>query len=483
MDNHSRDRAEEVALFRFSVISEAVSPRLSPAERGLTVRALAARTWTTPEGVERSLSRVTIDRWILAYRRDGLSGLRPTPRADRGRARSHRRWLEEAARMRRALPTRSSAQIVDAIARAHGVLLSERTVRAHLRRAGLIRAALTAEPTRAFGRYEASRPNEIWIGDVLVGPFVPHPRVAGSKRAKLFVLVDDFSRLLVHGRWMTEENTRAGQDVLRSAIARRGLPQILHVDNGAPYANHQLARACAVLSIHLVHSKPYAPQGRGKQERLNSYIRQSFIAEMEDRGIADFDALNDFFMAWAEQVANTRTHAETKQPPIERFLQDHTPSIPPPAVLAEAFRWSMVRRVTKTATISLLANRYQVDPALIGRTVELRFDPEDLTRIEVFDTGVPAGVAIPFVIGRHVHPAVPQAAPPPPVDPEPGIDYMGLVHTAHTEALGEGSISYRDVRLPGFEDVGEPVDESGGRHDNGEQVHNHEQVDNDGMAS
>jgi putative transposase len=184
MDNHSHDRAEEVALFRFSVISEAVSPRLSPAERGLIVRALAARTWTTSEGVERSFSRVTIDRWVVAYRRDGLGGLRPTPRADRGRARSQGRWLEEAARMRRALPTRSSAQIVDAIARAHGVLLSERTVRAHLRRSGLTRAALTAQPTKAFGRYEASRPNEIWIGDVLVGPFVPHPRVSGSKRAK-----------------------------------------------------------------------------------------------------------------------------------------------------------------------------------------------------------------------------------------------------------------------------------------------------------
>ncbi|MGH9225062.1 MAG: hypothetical protein ACRD2W_15080, partial [Acidimicrobiales bacterium] len=103
-------------------------------------------------------------------------------------------------------------------------------VRAHLRRAGLTRAALTAEPARAFGRFEASGPNETWIGDVLVGPFVPHPRVAGSKRAKLFVLVDDHSRLLVHGRWMTEENTRSGQDVLRSAIARRGVPQNLYVD-------------------------------------------------------------------------------------------------------------------------------------------------------------------------------------------------------------------------------------------------------------
>ena len=55
------------------------------------------------------------------------------------------------------------------------------------------------------------------------------PRAPGSKRAKLFVLVDDFSRLLGHVRWVTEENTRAGQDVLRSAISRRGRPDILYV--------------------------------------------------------------------------------------------------------------------------------------------------------------------------------------------------------------------------------------------------------------
>ena len=55
---------------------------------------------------------------------------------------------------------------------------------------------LLAEPARATGRYQASRPGERWIGDVPVGGFVPYPRVAGSKRARLFVLVDDHSRLL-----------------------------------------------------------------------------------------------------------------------------------------------------------------------------------------------------------------------------------------------------------------------------------------------
>jgi hypothetical protein len=59
---------------------------------------------------------------------------------------------------------------------------------------------------------------------------VPHPRVSGSRRAYLFVLVDDYSRLLLHGRWVPDQNTRAGQDVLRAAIQRRGLPERLYVD-------------------------------------------------------------------------------------------------------------------------------------------------------------------------------------------------------------------------------------------------------------
>jgi putative transposase len=454
MANDHLDKAEQLALFRYGVISEAAGAWLSPAERGRAVRDLAARTWVSPEGTERQVSRTSIDRWLAAYAKDGLAGLAPAPRSDRGRPRGSGQWLDEAAKLRRAVPARSSAQIVDIIGRAHGVWLPERTVRAHLQRLGLSRQALSAAPARAFGRFEAARPNEIWIGDVLHGPFVPCPRAPGSKRAKLFLLVDDYSRLLVHGRWVTEENTRAGQDVLRSAISRRGRPGVLYVDNGAPYANHQLSRACAVLGIALVHSKPYAPQGRGKQERLNSYIRSSFIAEVEARGVGSFDELNDLFMAWAEQVANGRAHAETRQVPMERFLAGFTPDIPAPSELSEAFRWSVTRRVTKTATVSLFANRYEVGPELIGRTVELRFDPENLAKVDVYDNGAPAGAAVPFVIGRHVHPAVPQAAREP--APEvPGVDYLGLVAAAHAEALGEGSISY--MALPGM-GAGEEVE-------------------------
>jgi putative transposase len=440
------DPAERIALFRYGLIAEAVNPRLSAAERGRIVRELARRAHPHPDGTMRAYHRGSIDRWVRAYRANGLAGLRPATRCDAGQARRHPELMDEAAALRTEVPARSAAQIAEILRARHGVHVAERTVREHLRRRGLDRAALQAAPARAFGRYEAERPNERWIGDVLVGPFVPCPKVAGSKRARLFLLVDDHSRLLVHGRWVAEENTRAGQDVLRAAIVRRGLPGALLVDNGAPYANAALERCCAVLGIRLLHSRPYRPQGKGKQERLNRVIRERFLLEAEQAGIASLDELNDRFAAWAEAVCNTRVHAETRQTPIVRWLAGGPPRAADPVLMVEAFRWSAVRVVTKTATVSLAGNRYQVDPSLVGRRVELRYDPEDLSQLTVFVDGAAAGVATPFVIGRHVHPAVPQANPPEPTTT--GIDYLGLVQAAYEEAT-VGSIAYRDLPLPG----------------------------------
>jgi putative transposase len=255
-------------------------------------------------------------------------------------------------------------------------------------------------------------------------------------RARLFLIVDDHSRLLVDGRFFARENARACQDLLRRAITRRGLPEVFYADNGAPFSNAWLSRTCGVLGIRLVHSKPYSPQGRGKQERLNRYIREAFLAEATHQGIESLEQLNDLFAAWAGQVANRRVHAGTGQAPIERFESGGPHRQADPARLTEAFRWSVTRRVTRTATVPLEGNAYAVDPALVGRRVELRYEPEDLSAIEVFPDGKPAGSATPFITRRHVHRAVPQAAPAPPAPT--GIDYLGLVAAAHDEAAGTG---------------------------------------------
>jgi putative transposase len=451
---------EQVALHRWAVIAEAAGPALTAAERGAVVRQIAARAHTHPDGTSRRYSRGTVDRWLRQWRAGGLEALRPSPRADTGAVRAHPELFAEASALRLELPGRSAAQIASILYHRHGVKVADRTIRGQLRRAGLHREALAAEP-KAYGRYEAGRPNERWITDVLIGPWVPWPRREGSVRARLFLIVDDHSRLLAGGRFFAHENARACQDLLRRAITRRGLPEVFYAGNGGPFSNAWLSRTCAVLGIRLVHSKPYSPQGRGKQERLNRYIREAFLAEATHQGIESLDQLNDLFAAWAGQVANRRVHAETGQPPIERFERTGPHRQADPARLAEAFRWSVTRRVTRTATVPLEGNVYAVDPALVGRRVELRYDPEDLTRIEVFLDGKPAGTATPFITRRHVHRAVPQAARP---DPDPtGIDYLGLVAAAHEEAAGTGAkISFTQLPLPA---PGGEEDDDGGQQD------------------
>ena len=88
--------------------------------------------------------------------------------------------------------------------------------------------------------------------------------------------------------------------------------------------------------------------------------------------------------------------------------------------------------MTKTATVSMHGNRYQVDPALARRRVELVFDPFDLTVLAVRLGGKDAGTATPHHITRHAHP---KARPEPlPGDDAPratGIDYLALLGEQH----------------------------------------------------
>ena len=406
----------------------------------MAVRAIAARAHAHPDGAERRYGRSTIDRWIRDWRAGGLGALRP------GRARTAG-WCEPAPSCsKRRWPCAWSCPPLGGPDRRdplgpHRVRVSPRTLRDQLRRRGLHREALAAEP-KVFGRYEAARPNERWITDVLVDPWVPFPRTPTSVRARLFVIVDDHSRLLVHGRFHAVENTRAGQETLRAAIVRRGLPEVLYADQGAPFDNHILARTCAVLGIRLVHSQPYSPEGRGKQERLNRYIRERFIAEAEHAGIEDLAELNDVSRRGLSR-SPTGDPRRDQPHPDGPLRGGRAPRAADPARLKEAFLWVATRRITKTATVSLEANQYAVDPALVGRRVELRYDPADLSVIEVFCQGRAAGVATPFTSA-----ATPTAGPPgaPPPAPSTGVDYLGLVAAAH-DAEVVGSISFAQAPL------------------------------------
>ncbi len=224
----------------------------------MIVRGIAGQEHVGSDGQPRPVSRNTLDRWIRAYRQHGLARLRDRPRSDQGGVRRSGALMEEAVKLRLEQPARSAAHIAEVLFARHGVRIPERTFREQLQKRGLTRTELLRDQ-RTFGRYEAAAANERWIADVLVGPWVPHPKAPGSQRARLFLIVDDHSRLVVHGRWVGNETLRAGQEVLHAAILRRGLPDQLYVDNGRAYAGRELRRCCAVLGIRLLHSE--TPKG------------------------------------------------------------------------------------------------------------------------------------------------------------------------------------------------------------------------------
>jgi putative transposase len=444
------DWRQEEALWRYSLIREPADPRLSCGERGALVRSLAARLHAHPSGELRSVGRSTLDDWIRAYRTGGFAALQPKQRASVPR--TPRALLEQAETLRRENPQRTAAQIQRIIAAANGgVGPSQSTVERHLRQQGLTRAALTGE-RQAFGRFEASAPNERWIADCLHGPMIE------GRRAILFCVLDDHSRAVVGARFAHAESTVRLEGVLRSAFQARGLCECLYVDNGAPYASRQLARVCAALGIRLTHSTPGRPQGRGKIERFLRTLRQEVIVELDAEQPPGLAELERVLQAWIEQVYHRRVHSETKMTPLDRFA-GFTPRYPTAAELREAFLWSETRLVTKTATVSLLGNRYEVDMALCGRRVELRFDPYDLELIEVYYAGRPCGHAVPHVIGRHVHPHAedPQDTP----RPVSGINYLRLIETEHERDWLSRRINYHQPHADGDGDAADHGESDG----------------------
>lgn len=65
-----RARAQEVGLFRYALIADALDEALSTKQRGRLVRAVAARLHPGPFGpAPVRVSRASLDRWMCAARR------------------------------------------------------------------------------------------------------------------------------------------------------------------------------------------------------------------------------------------------------------------------------------------------------------------------------------------------------------------------------------------------------------------------------
>ncbi len=250
------ERAREIALFRYSLVQELISPGLSPAERGRRVQLMAAVEHQGPGGQLVRVSYQTIGRWKRAYLQGGFEALVPAPRQASPRTPSE--VLELAAALKRENPARTAAQVQRILRATSGWSPSDRTLQRLFGRLELDRAAGQDGPQPSFGRFEASRPNELWTGDALHGP------VVGGRKAYLFAFIDDHSRAVMGARWAFHEDVVRLAAALRPALASRGVPDAAYVDNGSAFVDAWLLRACAVLGIKLVHSRPGRPPLTGQ---------------------------------------------------------------------------------------------------------------------------------------------------------------------------------------------------------------------------
>lgn len=272
-DNARRARAQEVGLFRYGLICEALDPGLSTKQRGRLVRAVAARTHPGPFGTPVQVSRASLDRWIRDYRAGGFAALVPAPRRVLASTPAH--VLELAVALKTEAPDRTAAQVAVVLAAHGGFAPSARTLQRHFAAAGLSRSGPGGAPPAVFGRFEAERANARWVGDALHGPLI------AGRKAILIAFLDDHARAVVAARWGYAENAVALRETLKVALASRGRPAQIYVDNGACFIDAGLRRGCAVLGIKLTHSQPGRPAGRGKIERFLCATRRAVVSPVQ----------------------------------------------------------------------------------------------------------------------------------------------------------------------------------------------------------
>jgi len=393
----NEEAKSRVAQFRFGVIHDLIGDRkLERGERKRLLQEKSACIWEIPYSERSFISVSTLLDWVRRYEKGGrrLESLYPEARKDKGRPRAiDEETVLSLIELRKQLQG-ASMPVIMREARLRKIL--HPGIKAHpvtiyrlFRERGLLKQQEFAEDRR---RFEAELPNDIWQSDCMHGPQV---MVEGKvRKAYLFAFIDDMSRLVPHASFYLNERVETYVAALRIALAKRGLPRKLYVDNGPAFRSQLLSHATAALGIALIHSKPYQPQGRGKIERFFRTVRMQFLPGCP-AGLP-IDRVNESFTKWLEKQYHITVHSSTKQTPINRYLKHAHLVREAPKDLHDYFRIHANRKVDRDRTVSLCGRLYEAPIPLIGKTITLLYHEDDLLRVEAFYNGVAHGMLVPL---------------------------------------------------------------------------------------
>jgi putative transposase len=382
------DARRAVALFRFGVLGPLVSARLEHGDRRAHFEAAALRDWVTPSGRVVRISARTIENWYQRYRAGGLEGLAPDSRSDGGTSRSMSAEVADLVlRAKREKPRRSIRRIIRMLERAGRVRPGELS-RSSVHRL-LSREGISARPTRAEDdqgeaagsrverrSYIAEHVGDLWVGDAL---HVHRPvRFADGRVGKAYMLsqIDSASRYVTHSYFARHEEDSDQEHGLRQAILKYGVPRVYYVDRGAAYVASSLLAICAELGCRLLHTGRQDAEAKGVIERWHKTWREEVEDELP-RGVVELSDLAAAHYAWLSREYHVRVHETVGASPKERFLAEvgELRAAPPSERLAEIFLHRDKRTVRADGTVRWQGQYLEVRAELVGKKVELRFDP------------------------------------------------------------------------------------------------------------
>ena len=169
-------------------------------------------------------------------------------------------------------------------------------------------------------------------------------------------------------------------DAIENALARRGLPRKLYVDNGAAFRSKHLEYITASLAITWIHAKPYRPEGKGKIERWFKTVRSRFLPGITATTLSRLNAALD---RWLVEDYQPKKHRSTGQTPFARFTGQMHCLRRAPQNLKDYFRKVARRKVAKDRTITLNGRIYEAPVALIGKRVEVLYHESEPEKLEV----------------------------------------------------------------------------------------------------
>ena len=393
---------EEIALERYRIIT----PILSAMEEKVDKSKLAVLK--SEACATAGVSRKTIARWLLRYVQNGFDGLKFREGSDAPKRLIPGELVKEAVLLRLEVPSRSVPQIIEILemeGKAPKGLLKRSTLQDRLREEGYSSAQmkLYRKPGTAARRFARADRNDMWQADIKFGPYL---KINGKRVQVYFVgFIDDATRYIIHGEFYDDLGQNIVEDCLRKAILKEGVPQRLFFDNGPQFRNKWMERACAILGIKLIFAAQYSPESKGKIERFNRTL-DSFLAEAELKSAGSLSGFNQLFDVWLQECYHGKEHSGINAAPESAYKSSKTPlHFLPAETVARAFLHSEKRKVDKSGCISFRGRRYEAGVIYIGRTVDVVYDPADISVLTVEDKHFNTSFQIKeLTIGEHTGP-------------------------------------------------------------------------------